>query len=478
MTGYVRMPYAERPFTHPLAVQIADLMEKKQSNICLAADLKSMSELLRIADLVGKEIIILKTHVDSYSDFDQNKLAKLHTLAKKHQFILFEDRKFMDIGNTVKMQYTGGIFQIAKWSNLTNATIAGGPDILNALREGMKEVSAQNGVLLLAEMSSKGNTFSDFLDRTITAAEAHSDIVIGYISQRSFGNPSFLYMTPGVNALSRGDQLGQTYRTPADVIKESGSDVLIIGRGIYEDKDPAQAARDYRESAWKAHTSSIGKFIDHYGSNFIHTLLESKALMFGEGFKLKSGRISPYFCNCGALTTGRDVAKAGEALARAIHRSGVKFDLLFGTAYKGIPFVTAAAIGFHTLYQQNTPFAFNRKEAKEHGEGGTIVGSSMKGKRVVIVDDVITAGTAINESVDIIQAAGGTPVCAALIFDRQEVSGSSPLSAVQQAEMAYGIQIVSALKCQEVFAFVEKNADFQKYAAKMLEYRKNYGAKL
>lgn len=473
MSGYVRTSYDERPFTHPLAQQIAGLMEKKQSNICLAADVKSMSELLRIADLVGQSIVILKTHVDTYHDFDKGKLGQLQKLAEKHDFILFEDRKFLDIGNTVTMQYGGGVFNIANWAPLTNATIAAGPDILAALKQTAKKT---NGVLLLAEMSSKGNTFEQFLPQTIAAAEANRDLVIGYISQRSFGNPAFLYMTPGVNALQKDDALGQTYRTPQDVIAESGSDVLIIGRGIYEHANPAVAAREYQVAAWKAHTAALGKFIGTK-SQFIHTLLAANTLLFGE-FKLKSGRISPYFCNCGMLTSGRDMAKTGEELARIIRESGVKFDLLFGTPYKGIPFVTATSFGFHSLYKENVPFAFNRKEVKTIGDGGLIVGPSLKGKRVFIIDDVITAGTAIKESIDIVQKEGGIPVGVALIFDRQEMPDNSKLSAVQQASKDYSIPIVCALKARDVFEFVKNTPQFQLHAANMEQYLKRYGAKL
>ncbi len=267
MTGYIRCPYSERPFSHPLAIEIRNLMEKKSSNICLAADVESMDQLLKIADIVGEHIVILKTHMDTYSDFDSDKLEKLKTFAKKHEFILFEDRKFLDIGNTVKMQYTGGIFKIAEWSRLTNATIASGPQVLNALEEGRMETAnkvpeaSNNALLLLAEMSSLGNVFDCFLEKTIKAAQEHKDMVIGYISQKSFGDPSFLYMTPGVNGIQEKDLLGQTYRTPESVIRESGSDVLIIGRGIYASENPAVAALAYKVTGWKSHEAAIGTFV-------------------------------------------------------------------------------------------------------------------------------------------------------------------------------------------------------------------------
>lgn len=267
MAGYIRTQYTQRPFTHPLAKEIASLMEEKKSNICLAADVKSMAELIKIADLVGKEIILLKTHMDTYADFNAEGVKTLQSLAQKHRFIIFEDRKFLDIGNTVKMQYTGGSLKIAEWAPLTNATIAPGTGVLDALREGIVETAkkvpqaANNAILLLAEMSSKGNVFTSFLKETREAANNYRDIVIGFISQRSFGDPTFLYMTPGVNGVSKGDNLGQVYRTPEDVITETGSDVLIIGRGIYEDSNPSEAAKAYKEAGWKAHEKAMGKNI-------------------------------------------------------------------------------------------------------------------------------------------------------------------------------------------------------------------------
>lgn len=214
-----------------------------------------------------------------------------------------------------------------------------------------------------------------------------------------------------------------------------------------------------------------------YQDAFIETLLDAKALSFGS-FTLKSGRISPYFCNCGKLTSGKDIAKAGEALAHAINNSGVDYDVLFGPAYKGIPFVTAAAIGLNTLFNKNVDFAFNRKEVKDHGEGGNLVGCSLAGKKVFIIDDVITAGTAIKESIEIIRKAGGIPVGTAVLLDRQEKAGNSQLSAIQQVEKDYGIHVVSAIKCQDLFQFVQNSEEFKIFAGDMEKYTLQYGVKI
>jgi orotidine-5'-phosphate decarboxylase len=268
MSGYIRTEYTQRPFVNSQSLHLAKLMEAKKSNICLAADVKSMAELIKIAEKVGEHIVVLKTHIDTYEDFSHENVRTLQALANKHNFIIFEDRKFCDIGNTVKMQYAGGVYKIAEWAPITNALIASGQGVIEALKEGAINTSkvvpkaADNAFLLLAEMSSKNNNFTLFLKETIQAAVDHQDKVIGFVAQRSFGNPSFLYMTPGVNAIQKKDSLDQTYRTPDEVIN-TGADVLIIGRGIYEpvDGDPVKAAKAYQEAGWKAHLAALNTLI-------------------------------------------------------------------------------------------------------------------------------------------------------------------------------------------------------------------------
>lgn len=179
-----------------------------------------------------------------------------------------------------------------------------------------------------------------------------------------------------------------------------------------------------------------------YQQDFLALALEYQALRFGE-FTLKSGRLSPYFFNAGVFSDGAALARLGRCYAAALKHSGLAFDMLFGPAYKGIPLVSASAIAFAEQEGRNLPWAFNRKEAKDHGEAGLVVGSPLKG-RVVVVDDVITAGTAIRESVDLIKAAGARPVAVALALDRQE-RGQGERSAVQEVESAYGLQCVSIL---------------------------------
>jgi orotate phosphoribosyltransferase len=179
-----------------------------------------------------------------------------------------------------------------------------------------------------------------------------------------------------------------------------------------------------------------------YQQDFLALALEHQALRFGE-FTLKSGRVSPYFFNAGLFNNGAALARLGRCYAAALAGSGLGFDMLYGPAYKGIPLVSACAIAFAEHEGRSLPWAFNRKEAKSHGEAGMIVGSPLKG-RVVIVDDVITAGTAIRESIELIRAAGAEPVGVALALDRQE-RGQGERSAVQEVELAYGLRCVSIL---------------------------------
>jgi orotate phosphoribosyltransferase len=205
--------------------------------------------------------------------------------------------------------------------------------------------------------------------------------------------------------------------------------------------------------------------------DFIDLCRDLGVLRFGE-FELKSGRISPYFFNAGLFNTGRAIADLGRFYARAAALSGVSFDMLFGPAYKGIPLVTATAAALAEHESINLPFAFNRKEAKAHGEGGTIVGAALAG-RVLIVDDVITAGTAIRESVDIIRASGAIPAGVLIALDREE-RGQGQLSAVQEVQESLGLPVVSVLRLQDLLAHLEERGEPGPLEA-VRAYRDRYG---
>jgi orotate phosphoribosyltransferase len=189
-----------------------------------------------------------------------------------------------------------------------------------------------------------------------------------------------------------------------------------------------------------------------YQRQFIGLALARQALRFGE-FTLKSGRVSPYFFNAGLFNDGASIAALGRCYAAALMHSLDGFDMLFGPAYKGIPLVTSCAIALSESHGRNLPWAYNRKEAKDHGEAGLLVGSPLKG-RVVIVDDVITAGTAIREAIELIRRAGATPLAVALALDRQE-RGLSERSAVQEMEAQYGLRCISILTLGELIAALE-----------------------
>jgi orotate phosphoribosyltransferase len=207
--------------------------------------------------------------------------------------------------------------------------------------------------------------------------------------------------------------------------------------------------------------------------SFIQLCLDQGVLRFGE-FKLKSGRVSPYFFNAGLFNTGRAIAELGRFYAQAVVASGIEFDMLFGPAYKGIPLVTATATALADHHNRDTAWAFNRKEAKTHGEGGNIVGAPLKG-RVLIVDDVITAGTAIRESIDIIRAAGAEPCGVVLALDRQE-RGQATLSAVQEVEQDYRLPVASILGLQGLIAHLESGpTQDATLIAAIKQYRADYG---
>ncbi|HYL70791.1 MAG TPA: orotate phosphoribosyltransferase [Candidatus Dormibacteraeota bacterium] len=196
--------------------------------------------------------------------------------------------------------------------------------------------------------------------------------------------------------------------------------------------------------------------MQQYQLTFIDLALKREALRFGE-FTLKSGRVSPYFFNAGLFSDGEALATLGHCYAAAIAEAGIAFDMLFGPAYKGIPLATATAVAFCNEHGKSLPCAFNRKEAKDHGEGGRIVGAALAG-RVLLIDDVITAGTAVRESLELIRGAGAQPVGVALALDRQE-RGQGELSAVQELEQQHGLQCVSIVTLADLIDALARPPD-------------------
>lgn len=213
--------------------------------------------------------------------------------------------------------------------------------------------------------------------------------------------------------------------------------------------------------------------------DFVRFALNQGVLKFGE-FKVKSGRLSPYFFNAGLFNTGRSIGELAKFYANALVASGVEFDMLFGPAYKGISLAatTAVALGAHPQLNKDVPFAFNRKEAKDHGEGGVLVGAPLKGK-VVIIDDVITAGTSVRESVEIIRQAGAEPAAVLIALDRMERAGAddalSAHSAVQEVEQKYGMPVVSIASLADIMQLLEQDNNFAEHKARVEAYRQRYG---
>lgn len=207
---------------------------------------------------------------------------------------------------------------------------------------------------------------------------------------------------------------------------------------------------------------------------FIQFAIEKQVLRFGE-FKTKAGRLSPYFFNAGLFDDGISLMKLGEFYATAIIKSGIQFDMLFGPAYKGIPLVSSIVIAF-AKNGRNVPYAFNRKEAKDHGEGGTVIGAPLKGK-VLIIDDVITAGTSVRESVDLIVGSGAMPCGVAIALDRQE-RGLGALSAVQEVEKTNGIPVCSIANLEALIAYLQNQPDMAHNLRAIQKYRSEYSAHL
>jgi orotate phosphoribosyltransferase len=209
-----------------------------------------------------------------------------------------------------------------------------------------------------------------------------------------------------------------------------------------------------------------------YQRRFLEFAIECQALRFGE-FTLKSGRKSPYFFNTGLFNTGGRLARLGEFYADAIVDAGLAVDMLYGPAYKGIPLVAAVGIALAKHHGRDLPYAFNRKEVKDHGEGGVIVGHALKG-RALIIDDVISAGTSVRESMEILKAANATPAGVAIALDRQE-RGAGNTSAVQEVEATFGVRVISIVNLRDLLSYLNENASVSTHFDAVSAYRAQYG---
>lgn len=268
------LSYTDRiPFhSNAAAKQLLALMDKKQTNLCVSVDVTKSDELLEVVRRVGKSCCMVKTHIDVVEDYSHSLVEELVKLSEELEFMIFEDRKFADIGNTVSLQYSSGVHKIASWSHITNAHPIPGDGIITGLSSVGKPLD--RGLLLLAEMSSKGNLATgEYTRQAVEMARRHRDegFVFGFIAMKrvheehsaaAAEDEDFMILTPGVGLDVKGDKMGQQYRTPKEVILNSGCDVIIVGRGIYgktDEQEVKDEAERYRSEGWKAYLERTRK---------------------------------------------------------------------------------------------------------------------------------------------------------------------------------------------------------------------------
>lgn len=246
-----------------IAKTLLTIMSTKKTNLCLAADATKTVDILNAADVAGPYICVLKTHIDIIDDFNNDFVKSLQALADKHNFLIMEDRKFADIGNTVSLQYSSGPFRISDWAHLVTVHSLTGPSILQGLKSALDKTSEKRGVFLLAELSSAGSLITDtYTESTmkLVSNSSDADFIAGIVCQRSevVQDPGLLQLTPGCKIDTTTDGLGQQYNTPDYVVKEKGADIAVVGRGILNAKDIGAAAQIYRDQLWNAYCERVG----------------------------------------------------------------------------------------------------------------------------------------------------------------------------------------------------------------------------
>lgn len=238
---------------HPVAQRLAKLIQKKKTNLCCSADVKTAAELLLLADAVGPNICMLKTHTDNLADFNTETVEELKRLASTHNFLIFEDRKFADIGHIVMQQFTAPPLRIAEWADVVTVHVVAGSSSIEALKAtGHLDTTA---LIIVAEMSTK-DTLTDkkYAEKALSIAEEHSDIVLGAVAQNYRSeNPGLMMLTPGINTERKKDGLGQTYNHPDEAFAKRGVDVMIVGRGIYQAADPGLQSEIYKKIGWESY---------------------------------------------------------------------------------------------------------------------------------------------------------------------------------------------------------------------------------
>ncbi|KAH7157321.1 orotidine 5'-phosphate decarboxylase [Dactylonectria estremocensis] len=275
MTSKSLLTYSTRArfHSHPVARKLFTIAEAKRSNLIVSADFSNTNGLLECADSLGPYIAVFKTHIDLVSDFSEATVAGLKSLAAKHNFLIFEDRKFVDIGTTAQKQYHGGALRISEWADIVNLSILGGESVVQALAQTVSSDSFpyphQRALLVLAEMTTSGSlAIGRYTELCVEAARKYSGVVMGFVATRSLGAKSqahecktdddFVVFTTGVSRNQKGDNFGQQYQSPATAIK-GGSDFIIAGRGIYASDDPVTTAKAYQQEGWEAYQERVGR---------------------------------------------------------------------------------------------------------------------------------------------------------------------------------------------------------------------------
>lgn len=252
------MTFAERGklAKNEVSRSLFGIMETKKTNLCLAADLTKAEGILNLVEQVGPFICVLKTHIDIVENFSNDFIKSLKSLAQKHNFLIMEDRKFADIGNTVSLQYGKGIYSISDWADLVTVHSLPGDGVIQGLKAALSTSQQSRGIFLLAEMSCDGNLASnEYKVKTMKMAESNLDFVAGIVCQSGdlIQDPGLIQLTPGVKLQEGKDVLGQKYDTPDTVMREKGADVAVVGRGITESKNPGETAKTYRDCLWEAY---------------------------------------------------------------------------------------------------------------------------------------------------------------------------------------------------------------------------------
>ncbi|KAL0841005.1 hypothetical protein ABMA28_014781 [Loxostege sticticalis] len=254
------LPYEKRAelATNSIAKELFNIMATKKTNLCLSVDLTTTTGILDLLEKVGEHVCLVKTHIDIIEDFSADFITRLKSLAKRFNFLILEDRKYADIGNTVSLQYLKGLYKVAEWADCVTVHSLPGEGILKALNNSTNGVS--QGVFLLAEMSSEGNLITpDYTEETVKMALKYPNLMCGFVCQNkiTFKEPGLIQLTPGVQLESTKDGLGQVYNTPEKVMLEKGADVVVVGRGIVAAKSPESQALVYKDVLWKNYLKRV-----------------------------------------------------------------------------------------------------------------------------------------------------------------------------------------------------------------------------